>query len=73
MKFTLCRSLSLIHTRNHPVRIAKLANDHDDDDGYDDKSTKKMATDGQATVQSESPDVKTKFRIHIECGRERSS
>jgi hypothetical protein len=34
----LCKSLPLIHTQNHPVGIAKLANNDDDDDGYDDKS-----------------------------------
>jgi hypothetical protein len=65
VKFTLCKSLSLIHTRNHPVGIANLANDDDDNDDYDDKS--KNNGDGQATVQSVPPDVKTKIRIHLEC------
>jgi hypothetical protein len=32
-----------------------------------------IATDGEATVQSVSSNVKTKFRIHLECGKVRAS
>jgi hypothetical protein len=49
--------------------MAKLGNDDDDDD-YDNKS--KNNGDGQATVQSVSPDVKPKFRILLERGKVRS-